>query len=189
MKDYKKLLGFTDQWFALGLVTEESLRQSAATYEASDDKHAGHYRYGAFRWYLQEHRPLSPAVAEALYELAASDTQGSEAGAIMTDILALPECPPSVLARAEASGVKFLVQASRHRVLRSELEGYPLTTELFGRCLESADSGIQRILLEGKNLTEDQLQRLAEAGASRAVRNIAAEKFKRITIQAASLRD
>ncbi len=189
MKDYKKLLGFTDEWFALGLVTEESLRQSAATYEASDDKNAEHYRYGAFRWYLQEHRPLPPTVAEALYKLAASDTNGPEAGAIMIDIISLPECPSSVLDRAEASGVQFLVRAARKRALRSAVETNPLTPELFKRCLESADSSLQRTLLEGKNLSTDQLQRLAEAGASCAVRNIAAGKLKASSVRADSLRD
>lgn len=178
MRNYKTLLGFADQWFALGLVTEESLRQSAATYEASDDKNAEHYRYGAFRRFLKEQRPLSPAVVEALYELAASDTRGPEARAMMADIVSLPECPPSVLVRAEASGVKFLVRAARQRAMRSELEAHPLTPELFERCLESADSSIQRTLLAGGNISSEQLRRLAEAGASRAVRNIAATALK-----------
>lgn len=62
MKDYKKLLGFTDEWFALGLVTEESLRQSAATYEASHDKHAEHYRYGAFQ--QKSHRGTASAAGK-----------------------------------------------------------------------------------------------------------------------------
>ena len=57
-KNYAAILGFTDKWFALGIVTKESLVLSGAAYESSDDKSSEHYRYGAFRWFLSQHRPL-----------------------------------------------------------------------------------------------------------------------------------
>ena len=109
-KDYAAIFGFSDRWFALGIVTKESLVLSGATYESSDDKSSEHYRYGAFRWYLSQHRPLPPSVAEALYELGNADSDYSMGGAMMADIVDLPECPRSVIAKALASDRKHLVK-------------------------------------------------------------------------------
>lgn len=109
-RNYAAILGFSDKWFALGLVTRESLLLAGANYEASNDKSSEHYRYGAFRWFLSQHRPLPPSVAEALYELGNTDPDYSMGGAMMADIVDLPECPPSVITKALASDRKHLVR-------------------------------------------------------------------------------
>ncbi len=109
-RDYAAILGFSDKWFALGVVTKESLILSGATYESSDDKSSEHYRYGAFRWFLSQHRPLLPSVVEALYGLGEDDPDYSMGGAMIADIVDLPECPPSVIAKALASDRKHLVR-------------------------------------------------------------------------------
>ncbi len=116
-RDYKTTLGFSDQWFTLGVVTEESLLLSAAEYEASDDKSAEHYRYGAFRWHLSQHHPLTASDAEALYELGNADPDYSMGGAMMADIVDLPECPPSVIAKALVSDRKHLVRKAERKRL------------------------------------------------------------------------
>lgn len=114
-KDYKALLQFSDEWFTLGVLTEEGLRQYADTYEMSEDKSSEHYRYGAFQWYLSQHRPLAARMANALYELGKSDPDYSMGGAIMADILHLPECPTSVIAKASNSGRKHLVRIAERK--------------------------------------------------------------------------
>ena len=117
-KDYKTILGFSEHWFTLGVVTEESLLLSAAEYEASGDSSTEHYRYGAFRWYLSQHRPLSASDAEALYELGNSDPDYSMGGAIIADILDLPECPRAVIAKALMSDRKHLVRKAERKARR-----------------------------------------------------------------------
>lgn len=177
-KDYKGLLGFTSQWFALGVLTEEGLRQYGATYESSRDKNTEHYRYGAFRWYLQQHRPLSASRAEELYELGASDEDSAMGEAMMADIIELPECPISVSAKAIASGRKRLIRVAERCLLLSELQALPLLPEMFSRCLASRESVVQRWLLEKAELTPAQVQILSEQGASRGVRNLASGKLR-----------
>jgi hypothetical protein len=121
-KDYKTILGFDNQWFTLGVVTEESLLLSGAEYEASGDKNAEHYRYGAFRWYLSQHRPLPASDAEPLYELGDADPDHSMGGAIMADIVDLPECPPSVAAKASASDRKHLIRKAERKLASAQKE-------------------------------------------------------------------
>ena len=118
-KDYKTILGFNNHWFTLGVVTEESLLSSAAEYEASGDTSAEHYRYGAFRWYLSHHRHLTASDAEALYELGNADPDYSMGGAMMADILDLPECPSSVIAKALVSDRKHLVRRAERKGLNA----------------------------------------------------------------------
>lgn len=179
-KDYKTLLEFTDRWFTLGILTEEKLQQYGTTYETSADKNTEHYRYGAFRWYLNEHRPLSASVAEALYALGASDPDPAMGEAIMADIIGLAECPPSAVAKALASGRQHLVRAAKRRSLLSELRQAPLTDELFSQCIEGGDRVIHLALMEQNSLTKEQLSVLAEQGINHAIRNMASDKLRNL---------
>ncbi len=92
-RDYKTLLQFSDQWFRLGLLTVTDLHALGQRYETSSDKNAEHYRYKVFRDYLASHRPLPPPMAEALYKLGQVGPDTAMGGAMMCDIIALPECP------------------------------------------------------------------------------------------------
>ena len=177
-KDYRTQLGFSDQWFSLNILTEDDLQIFATRYETSDDKNTEHYRYGVFRWYLKEHRPLSASTAQALYDLGASDSDGLMGESIMVDILLLPECPASVLDKALASDRKPLVRVARRRRLLSDLQQGPLTAELFSQCIGSRDDTVHHALLKRDNLTRQQLQMLAEQG-TRAIRNMAVVKLER----------
>lgn len=176
-REYQALLQFSDQWLRLGLLTEGELCSLGQEYEAGEDKNAEHYRYRVFRRYVSSHRPLTPQMAEALYELGGQDPKPAMGGAMMRDIVGLAECPAGVLEKASASGEKHLVRAATQRHLLTEL-GSGLTEELFARCLESRDSAIQRELLKRPELTRKQLEQLAEGGSNRAVRNMATERLR-----------
>lgn len=65
----------------------------------------------------------------------------------------------------------------RRRML--DLLATGVTDELFERVLAASDAVTQRALVERYQLSDPQLQRLAESGASRAVRNLAAQRRKR----------
>ena len=149
-KDYKVLLGFSDQWLSLGILTDDDLQRYGTAYETSDDKNAEHFRYGTFQRYLKKHRPLSTAMAEALYKLGASDPDGMMGGAMMSDVLGLPECPTSVLEQALTSGQKHLVGLAERRRLLSELAQGSLTEELFSQCIGSRDDVVASCIVEAR---------------------------------------
>jgi hypothetical protein len=99
--------------------------------------------------------------------------------AMMMDVACLPECPPAVRDRALESGENNLVAAVRRAVLIAEL-GRGLTEELFDKCLTAADGAVHRALVARPELTRRQLERIAEAGANRAVRNLAAVRLREL---------
>ena len=110
------VLQFSDQWFALGIVTAAQVEEFMRIYERGDDRRPEHYRWRAFIQFLADHRPLSPVLAKALYELGDQDPDTEMGGAIMGRIVRLPECPADVLAAAAASDRKHLrVLAARVR--------------------------------------------------------------------------
>lgn len=171
-KDYKAILGFSDPWFTLGVATEETLILAGWAYEASGDKSGEHYRYGAFLRYLGQHRPLASYVAEALYELGNADPDHAMGGNIMADIVDLPECPPSVIAKALASDRQHLVRkVSRNRLL-SELQP-SITAETFDRLFHDGDGVVHLGLLKHVNLSTEQVHLLAEQGANKQIRRMA----------------
>jgi hypothetical protein len=92
--------GFTERWFSLGLVPKNLLDRMRAEWNLGEDPNPEHYRYKAFKEFLVAHRPLSPELAAALFELGAADPDRAMGGAMMADIVRLPECPEKVL-RAE----------------------------------------------------------------------------------------
>lgn len=176
-QDHQRLLGFSEQWLRLGLLTEDELRALGQEYDVSDDKSTEHYRYRVFVKFLASHRPLSPQVAAALYELGRDDPHPPMGGAMMHDIVNLAECPAEVLEKASASGENHLVRAVRRRRLLEELNA-GLTEELFTSCLVGRDSVLQRALLERQKLSRGQLEQLAAGGSNRAVRNMARERLR-----------
>lgn len=177
LREYQKQLQFSDQWLRLGLLNEDDLCALGQEYKASDDKSTEHYRYRVFRNYLDSHRPLSPAIADALYELGKEDPDQGVGRAMMREIVRLKECPDNVLEKASASGENHLVNAVRGRKLLAELNS-GLTEDLFERCLESRQDYIQRALLARPELTWRQLEQLAEKGCNRAVRNMAKVRLR-----------
>jgi hypothetical protein len=164
-------------WLTLGLVTEAQVRAFEREYATGNDRHPEHYRYRAFRQYLNAHRPLPPEQAEAIYRLGEQDPDRAMGRAMMFEILDLPECPKSLGREALASGERSLVRLVRRKELLAELDA-GLTDELFERCLREGDGVIQDALLARSGLSREQLSRLAEATTTRRVRNMAAAALR-----------
>jgi len=187
MRDDKTALGFTDEWLRLGVVTANQLETLAREYHRSDDKNPEHYRYRAFSEYLAANSVLCESQLEALYELGIRDPAPGLSAALLVDVVNRPECPETLRERALASGHKSLATlVTRRRML--DLLAAGVTDELFERVLAAGDAVTQRALVERYRLSDPQLQRLAESGASRAVRNLAAQRRQRGSPLASSLR-
>lgn len=177
-REIKELLLFSDRWLELGVLTAEELDALADAYETSGDRRAEHYRFGVFHGYLTAQRPLSADIASALYGLASEDPDPYLAGSMMHHVLLLPECPDAVIEQALTSGETHLVRLATRKQLLKEIS-LRLTAKLFEQCIAFADETVQRELLDRMELSKSQLDRLVEAGATRAVRNLATVKLKR----------
>lgn len=176
-KDYKKILGFSDEWVSLGVLSEDELAQLRAEFDTGRDPNTEHYRYRVFQGYLMRHRLLSEEMALALYELGASDPDYGMGGAMMADIVRMPACPESIIAKALVSDHKHLVRlAERKREVEPEIAEDMTTQAMFDRCL--GDRSVQQELLKRPELTVEQLEVLATEGANHGVRNWASRRLR-----------
>jgi hypothetical protein len=106
----------SDPWFALGVVTPARLATMRVCWEQGEDRSPEHYRWRAFCDFLAEARPLDAVTIEALYRLASEDPDRAMGESMMHRLVELPECPETIVAVAEASGLAHLVKAVvRHR--------------------------------------------------------------------------
>ena len=110
-----RLLGFTPEWYTLGIVDDALLDRLRADWDKGDDPNTEHYRYRAFVDFVLVHEPLSPDLAVALYELGSRDADPGMGGAMMVNIIYRPDCPKSVLEAAAASGQRHLVRSAVRR--------------------------------------------------------------------------
>ncbi len=109
-------IGFTPMWFQLGVVNDDSILRYERDWQTSEDRHPEHYRYRAFREYLNQACPLSETQCTKLLELGQGDPDLSLGGAIMADILKLPECPQTILRVALSSDRSHLVKIAKRRL-------------------------------------------------------------------------
>jgi hypothetical protein len=63
--------------------------------------------------------------------------------------------------------------------LSREILARDISDDLFTRCLFSGHDSVQRKLLHRPDLSKEQLERLSEYGANRAIRNLAKEELRR----------
>ena len=103
------------------------------------------------------------------------------AGSALADLIhwrGLTEQQREQLSVHPAFAAPFLQKGiSRSRFLR-RLKREPLTAALFEECLAEKDGVLQRAMLEASSIARDQLEKLAEHGANRAIRNIAAQRLQ-----------
>lgn len=165
-------LGFNNRWFELGVVDDAHISKMCAEWARGKDQNSEHYRYGAFCKFLSSHRPLDPSLALALYDLGDGDPDHAMGGAIMKEIVVLPECPIEVWEKAKNSGREWLVKVIRRRELLKEIRG-DYRSECFERYMREGDEVVQRLLVELECLSRDQVEQLATDGINRAIRNLA----------------
>jgi hypothetical protein len=174
--EYLSLLGFSENWVSAGLLPDELLEALAHEFESGADRNPEHYRYRAFRRYLDNYRPLPAWAAEAFYSLGEQDADRAMGRAMMADVLGLPECPDGLRAKAAVSGDSHLMGLVRRLGLLAGLDK-SLTPELFDRCLGVPDPVVHRALAGHAGLSRPQLERLADAGVNKAVRNMATARL------------
>jgi hypothetical protein len=145
--DFGQLLGFTPEWYTLGIVDDAQLVRLRAEWDKGEDENAEHYRYRAFSDFVLAHEPLSPDLAVALYELGSRDADVGMGGAIMAHIVYRPECPEAVLEAAATSGRRHLVRSVARRRLMAEVQD---ARQEFaeGRCLPTTPDELMREVME-----------------------------------------
>jgi hypothetical protein len=95
---------FPPAWFAAGLVDAESAAAFARYAAADPAAPPRHWRWLAFRDFIEEHTPLSAQQCRSLFELAEHESDAGLAGAMICALLYQPACPAEVIQLASKSG-------------------------------------------------------------------------------------
>jgi hypothetical protein len=93
-------LDYTREWVVLGIVTEEDIRRDEAELAKGEDPHPEHYRWRAFRRFIDAQRPLSAETARRLYKLGETGADRAMGANMMTDVLRHRECPVALFHEA-----------------------------------------------------------------------------------------
>jgi hypothetical protein len=112
-------LGFTEQWFSLGIVTPEQLAAMRSEVATGRDPHTEHYRWRAFLAFADGIRQLDDELAISLYALGESDPDIHMGGSIMAYVLQRPECPETLVEKASLSDRSHLVKLAVRRRSRN----------------------------------------------------------------------
>jgi hypothetical protein len=100
----------TPPWLALGIVTPERLSAMRVEWDQGHDRNPEHYRWRAFRDFLQDRCPLDRDLATQLYALGEADPDHAMGESMMGQLLQLPECPAEILDAAASSGRRYLAR-------------------------------------------------------------------------------
>ncbi|MHB8876065.1 MAG: hypothetical protein ACYC8T_20435 [Myxococcaceae bacterium] len=172
------VLGYSAQWIDYGLLPEELLKLQLDTFRKGEDTSTEHYRYAAFLALLGG-GPLSDELVGRYLELADADSDQSMSLTALHDLLEYRELTdaqfelvrrhPRLQEARRAAGTALL------RALRRDGP----SAELLDRCLAAGDSRVHEALLAMDDPPPSIIEGIAERGASRAIRNIAAERLRR----------
>jgi hypothetical protein len=109
-------LTFPPDWFAAGLVTAESAADFARLAAADPSRPQRHWRWLAFRDYVEENGPLSAEVCRAAFRLGESEPDANLGTAMMCSVVYQRACPAEVIAEAAASDRPAVRRAASRRV-------------------------------------------------------------------------
>jgi hypothetical protein len=116
MNEVANPLGFSEQWFALGLITKPQHQELLVEFQKGDDPHPEHYRWRVFCNFLGRHDPLSDQLMWQLYRLGEMDADHAMGGSMIAAILRRADCPADLVREAARnSDRKHLKKIARDR--------------------------------------------------------------------------
>lgn len=168
-------LGYTSAWMALGVIDEDSLRSQLQEYESSDYNDAEHYRWRAFKDWLQSKQSLSDDEINEIIKLRDCSPDKVNLGVerqialIEADILT-DEQFNSLFLHPEADEEIVQRLHARHSIYR-RLSREGLSDDVFNLVKNTKDVMVHKKIVNRNDLTAAQVKWLGECGLTKAVRN------------------
>jgi len=178
MKDPSRL-HYPKEWLELGLLDEEFLSEQLARFDAGEDTNSEHYRIAAFNRLLAR-KELSDLFIDRYVRLAQLDPYPTMVRSALIGLIDHPALSDDQLTRLApyvAGDATVEKRLKRRRLLR-ELRPSIIELPVLARCASEGDAEVHRILLSRPDLPDSILAVLQRAGASRAIRNQAAERCR-----------
>jgi hypothetical protein len=185
VKEKLELLQYTPQWPIWGFMDAAFLEQQLQAFEQDGRNCPEHYRYTAFRRWLQNRQTYTDVEIKQFLELVESDPDQFMALAAGVDLLR----QPGIQAQQFDAIASFLDQLSdgslapailRERCLHELRQLETLSLAEFQRYMHSEHSVVQEYLLENfAQQNEMFLKMLEQDGKTKAIRNRAKQLGKR----------
>ncbi|MFQ4142118.1 hypothetical protein [Chlorogloeopsis sp. ULAP02] len=90
-------LQFSKEWIEVGIITSENFALIKKEYMKGEDHRTEHYRWGAFRAFLEANKFIPPEKFYILYKLGKNDPDYSMGRAMIFDIIKRLDCPQELL--------------------------------------------------------------------------------------------
>lgn len=137
--EFFKKLNVSKEWVDLGIITPEVLEDLKRMHETEQKElkeelendgtleqykwmfstfHDDHYRWRAFRRFLDEKKHVSSEIVTALYKLGEKDSDYTVGRSMMRYVLDEKNCPMELLELALQAEKKFLVNAANEAIER-----------------------------------------------------------------------
>lgn len=184
MSDKLSVLNYSDLWLKFGFLTEEELDEQIKIFETSDDKSTEHYRYASFNKFLNSRDEFTDDEIDKYLHLAKIDTDEWMAESAVRRLLQHRKLTDDQFEKiCNALGLygkrteKFISREILYRNLRKAVgaeEG--LTEDIFLEFFNQGDGDVHRFLIW--HADKNQMELIAEKGASKAVRNIAKQELR-----------
>ncbi len=120
---YFSKLQFSQEWVDIGILTNDKFCLIKQEYLKGEDEFTEHYRWGAFRTFMQAQNSLSPEELHALYKIGKNDPDYAMGRAILFDIIKHPSCPKELIELAtNDNDVTLAKHALKWKLLRKAKE-------------------------------------------------------------------
>ena len=90
-------LQFSQEWIDLGIITIENFASVKKEYMKGEDHRTEHYRWGAYRSFIETNDFIPQEKLYILYKLGKNDPDYSMGRAIMFDIIKRLDCPQELI--------------------------------------------------------------------------------------------
>lgn len=182
-KDMAKLLGYDERWLAFGLISPAYLRRQFEYFEGSDDKNTEHYRARAIRDFFAARAGLSDSEIQAYLEICADSKDEILFLQHLHELIRFYGLSDSQIENlaghylfAEPGLAKIVRRVQTLRILDHDV----VRPETVESVIASGDTNLHRALVEHPGASIDAIERLADEGANKAVRNIAMVRLKKM---------
>ncbi len=175
-------LDYAPQWMECGFLDANALQAQLHEWETGDDPNREHYRYASFCRVLADRTDLTDAEIACYLDLVARDADKAMAGAALGNLADWPRLSSvqvEYLRRHPQFDVPVLQKLFAIRDLSEALSAPTCDADTFANLVTIRNAHVQRAFIERDRLTDEQLATLTQDGASRAVRNVAAEKLRK----------
>jgi len=189
VKEKLKALQYSPQWLEWGFIDVSFLEEQYQEFGLEKDSGSEHYRYGAFRRWLQNNEKYSDTEIKQFLELVECDPDEGMATSAAIDLLRWPRISKEqfdtiALFLIRVSGGRLANNVERERCLRELRRMGTISLTEFQRYMDLGDAVIQRYLYD--NFTHSNimfLQILEQEGKTKAIRNQAKQKSEKISLE------